>query len=172
MQSKCDRARKRCFPDRFKRPQPPCRSWSSVSSQHHCQSQSQSSCRYLPTSVRYCRRGAIRRLGRRPLPMLTKARVHSKSGQPTPPATEANNDRGTYSFIRKMMALPFLPESEIQPMFQRLQCQASEPLQPFAEYVSSTWIHGTTWVPSDWSVFKKAVRTNNDVEGWHHGLNR
>ena len=77
-----------------------------------------------------------------------------------------NNDRGTYSFITKMMALPFLPESEIQPMFQRLQCQASEPLQPFAEYVSSTW------GPSDWSVFKKAVRTNNDVEGWHHGLNR
>jgi hypothetical protein len=23
----------------------------------------------------------------------------------------------------------------------------------------------------DWSVFKQALRTNNDVEGWHHKLN-
>ena len=94
MQSKCDRARKRCFPDQFKRPQPPCRSWSSVSSQHHCQSQTQSCCRYLQTSVRYRRRGAIGRLRRRPLPMLTKARVHSKSSQPTPPTTEAKGPHG------------------------------------------------------------------------------
>ena len=27
-----------------------------------------------------------------------------------------------------------------------------------------------TWPPSSWSVFMKSVRTNNDVEGWHHGL--
>jgi len=70
------------------------------------------------------------------------------------------------------MALPFLPDREIEPMFQRLQSQASESLQPFTDYVSSTWITGETWDPSDWTVFKKAVRTNNDVEGWHHGLNR
>ena len=25
---------------------------------------------------------------------------------------------------------------------------------------------------ASWSVFKEAVRTNNDIEGWHHGLNR
>jgi hypothetical protein len=36
-----------------------------------------------------------------------------------------------------MMALPFLPENEIEPMFQGLQRQASESLQPFKEYVSS-----------------------------------
>jgi len=38
--------------------------------------------------------------------------------------------------------------------------------------MSSNWISGTTWSPSDWTVFKKAVRTNSDIEGWHHGLNR
>ena len=27
----------------------------------------------------------------------------------------------THSFIQKMMALPFLPEEEIEPIFQRLQ---------------------------------------------------
>lgn len=81
-----------------------------------------------------------------------------------------NHDHGTYSFIRKMMALPFLPEREIELMFQCLQCQASESLQPFTEYVSSNWIHGTTWGHSDWTAFKKAAHTN-DFEGWHHGLN-
>ena len=69
------------------------------------------------------------------------------------------------------MALPFLPENETEPMFQRLQNQASEPLKPFTDYVSSTWISGT-WRPTDWTVFKKAIRTNNDIEGWHHSLNR
>ena len=56
-------------------------------------------------------------------------------------------------------------------MFQRLQRQASEPLQQFTEYVNNTWINGT-WGPSDWTVLKKAIRTNNDVEDWHNGLNR
>ena len=61
------------------------------------------------------------------------------------------------------MALPFLPEEEIEPMFQRLQRHASEPLQQFTEYVNDTWINGT-WGPSDWTAFKKAIRSNNDVE--------
>ena len=56
-------------------------------------------------------------------------------------------------------------------MFQRLQRQASEPLQQFTEYVNNTWINGT-WRPSDWTAFKRAIRTNNDVEGWHNALNR
>ena len=71
-----------------------------------------------------------------------------------------------------MLALPLLPDTEIRPMFNRLQRQVPVPLQTFTEYVSSNWINGTTWSSSDWTVFKKAVRTNNDIEGWHHGLNR
>ena len=39
-----------------------------------------------------------------------------------------HNDRGTYNFIKKIMALPFFPEAEIQPIFQRLQREATEPL--------------------------------------------
>lgn len=53
------------------------------------------------------------------------------------------------------MALPFLPDSEIKPMFQRLQHKGSEPLQHFTEYVPSTCIHGTTLGPSDWTIFQK-----------------
>jgi len=56
-----------------------------------------------------------------------------------------------------MLALPFLPENEIQPMFNPIQPQAPITMQPFTEYVSSNWIHGTTWSPSDWTVFNKAT---------------
>ena len=71
------------------------------------------------------------------------------------------------------MALPFLPHGEIEPMFVRLHAQATTAiLQRFMEYISETWIYSNTWPPSSWSVFMKAVRTNNDVEGWHNSLNR
>ena len=26
--------------------------------------------------------------------------------------------------------------------------------------------------PKDWSVYRQPIRTNNDIEGWHHALNR
>ena len=71
------------------------------------------------------------------------------------------------------MVLPFLPAAEINPMFQQLQRQAYSPaLINLTNYVYNTWINSTLWSPANWTVFKQAVRTNNDVEGWHHGLNR
>ena len=71
------------------------------------------------------------------------------------------------------MALPFLPYKKIAPMLGTLEGQASTPkLQEFTEYVKSTWVESETWPPSSWSVYMQAVRTNNDVEGWHHGLHR
>ena len=45
-------------------------------------------------------------------------------------------------------------------------------VQHFVQYVRATWIDGRTWTPSSWTVFMQSVRTNNDVEGWHHGLHR
>ena len=84
-----------------------------------------------------------------------------------------NEDNGTHRFLRKVMALPFLPHGAIQPMFERLREDAPPgPIQQLMEYVSLTWISNTTWPPSSWSVFMLSVRTNNDVEGWHHGLHR
>ena len=71
------------------------------------------------------------------------------------------------------MALAFLPELEITPMFEILRQEATTaPLQRFVEYVADIWIYGNTWPPSSWSIFMMAVRTNNDIEGWHHALNR
>ncbi|XP_022809866.1 uncharacterized protein LOC111346869, partial [Stylophora pistillata] len=39
-------------------------------------------------------------------------------------------------------------------------------------YLEHNWIVNNIWPPSCWSVCLSAIRTNNDVEGWHNGLNR
>jgi len=71
------------------------------------------------------------------------------------------------------MALPFLPEGEIRPMFEQLRAEAAtDQLKQFAEYIVETWIDSNTWPPSRWSVFQMTVRTDNDIEGWHNGLHR
>lgn len=64
------------------------------------------------------------------------------------------NDRGTYNFIRQVMALP------------------SGSLQQFTQYVRVTWIENNTWRLSSVCVFMQSVRTNDDIKCWHHGLNR
>nr|XP_058965772.1 uncharacterized protein LOC131792421 [Pocillopora verrucosa] len=82
-----------------------------------------------------------------------------------------NNNRGMYRYLRQIMALAFPPEDEIEPMFEHLKAQAAtDQLRQFVEYVSQTWIHNQTWPPSSWSVYIMAIRSNNDIEGWHHGL--
>ena len=49
----------------------------------------------------------------------------------------------------------------------------TECLSDFMEYVSRTWVHcNASWPPSCWSVYLCSVRANNNVEGWHHSLNR
>ena len=47
-----------------------------------------------------------------------------------------------------------------------------EPLQKFVSYIEENWICSTVWPPKCWSVFMQSIRTNNDIEGWHHTLNR
>jgi len=74
---------------------------------------------------------------------------------------------------KKIMVLPFLPAPEIDPAFQRLRLKATtDALEELVEYISETWISSTVFPSKDWSVYGQAIRTNNDVEGWHNGLNR
>ena len=82
-----------------------------------------------------------------------------------------NNNRRMYRYLRQIMALAFPPEDEIELMFEHLKAQAAtDQLRQFVEYVSQTWIHNQTWPPSSWRVYMMAIRSNNDIEGWHHGL--
>ena len=74
-----------------------------------------------------------------------------------------------YVFMRKLMALPFLPHEHILPAFHKLSEQASalaqEPLPELINYISCTWMYSSIWKPHQWSVYNETVRTNNEVEG-------
>ena len=69
------------------------------------------------------------------------------------------------------MALPFLPEEQIIPVFDTLKEQATTHMQPLVQYVEDTWILSTVFKPSNWCVFMQRIRTNNDLEGYHRRLN-
>ena len=68
------------------------------------------------------------------------------------------------------MVLPLIPSEDIMASFQWLEAQAPEDdrLKELFAYVKKTWIDGSLWTPASWCVYGRTIRTNNDVEGWHH----
>lgn len=77
-----------------------------------------------------------------------------------------------YEDVRQLLALPYLPAEKISRAFHRIRRHSVDAdLNLLYDYVERTWIGGAQWPPSAWSVFRATVRTNNDVEGWHHRLN-
>ena len=71
------------------------------------------------------------------------------------------------------MALPFLPQHEIEPMFNTLSLLVQDPpLCNLVEYIKDQWIESQIFPPTNWSIYQQAIRTNNDIEGWHNALNR
>ena len=73
---------------------------------------------------------------------------------------------------RKLMALPLLPAEHIRSTFAHIKpASMTPPLEKLWKYMLDTWINGKIWTPVDWSVYGVAIRTNNDVEGWHTRLN-
>ena len=82
-------------------------------------------------------------------------------------------DRATNGYIRRLMALPFLPHETIAATFDSLKPEAkTEPLQQFVSYIEKDWIRSTVWPPKCLIVFMQSTKTNNDIEGWHHSRNR
>ena len=74
------------------------------------------------------------------------------------------------------MALCYLPQEHIQPSFRRLK-ERIDPeqlpkLMDLTKYIEKTWITSSVWPVHSWSVFMRPIRTNNDVEWWHHRLNK
>ena len=84
-----------------------------------------------------------------------------------------SNDDGVYKYLRKLMALPFLPDHQITPIFHVLKAKTEDAtMHQLLAYMKSQWIDTDIFPPACWSVYKEAVRTNNDLEGWHNSLNR
>lgn len=75
--------------------------------------------------------------------------------------------------IQKLLCLPYLPDGKIRNVFEYLERQAPEDVGRLNEYVLRTWIgEKALWQPSQWSVYGRAIRTNNDCEGLHNRWNR
>lgn len=76
------------------------------------------------------------------------------------------------SSVRRLFGLPFLPHWLISRTFRFLSNLAhTGELMELHRYVNDTWVEGNQWRPRDWCVFRRDIRTNNDLEGWHHRLN-
>ncbi|XP_076059340.1 uncharacterized protein LOC143035960 [Oratosquilla oratoria] len=87
-------------------------------------------------------------------------------------APACRNDEDTHKLCHQFLALPYLPQEHIRPMFERLATHASTSLlTPLVDYIRINWIENSLWNPETWSIFKQPIRTNNDVEGWHGVLN-
>ena len=82
-------------------------------------------------------------------------------------------DRATDGHLRQLKALLFLPHETIAATFDSLKPEATtEPLQQFVSYIEENWIRSTVSPPMCWSVFMQSIRTNYEIWGWNHSLNR
>lgn len=67
---------------------------------------------------------------------------------------------------RKLLALPYLPPGQIRGAFVNLrQFANTPPLRQLLQYVEETWINSDVRGICEGSVFRLAVRTDNDVGG-------
>lgn len=85
----------------------------------------------------------------------------------------AYNERGdVFSFVRQVLALPFLPPEHVEETFHHLDRKANnDQLDSLMDYVWRQWIRNPTFPIKNWSVFMLSVRTNNNLEGWHNRIN-
>ena len=67
-----------------------------------------------------------------------------------------NDEESVKVFIRKILALRFLPHEHIIPTFNIISNEVSHQptLNELCDYVKDTWIEGN-WSPEDWSVFNR-----------------
>ena len=83
-----------------------------------------------------------------------------------------NSDDKTHKYIKKLLAVPYLPAEHINTVFIALQEKAvTEPPQELTTYISNTWLNSSIWPITSRSVFGHYTRTKNDVEGWHLIMN-
>ena len=86
-------------------------------------------------------------------------------------------DDTVHRLCKLLFALPFLPACEIATVSDKLERKAlrvdhfADNLSVLFTYVRQTCLDSTVWPPHSWSVYKRPIRTNNDLEGWHFRLN-
>ena len=82
--------------------------------------------------------------------------------------TAYDQKKSVHIFVRKLLALPYLPSDHMQPAFNQLvqtTFSASAAIKLLVTYLTNTWFNNRVWTVQQWSVYRQSVRTNNDVEG-------
>ena len=75
--------------------------------------------------------------------------------------------------IQQLICLPYVPADKIVGVFNHIRGSAPDKLEPLFAYFFKTWLsENALWPPKCWSVFYKAIRTNNDLEGTHNRWTR
>lgn len=74
------------------------------------------------------------------------------------------------------MALPNLPPNHVKDSFDQLKLRLpvsehTNALRELFAYFETNWVNSAKTPPETWSTWRRAVRTNNNVEGWHNRLN-
>lgn len=87
------------------------------------------------------------------------------------PKNEREN-RTVRKWVRRLQCLHLLPGDFITPVFELIQKKVPSSLNPFLDYIEKVWIRSKILKPEFWTSFRKAIRTNNDAEGWHLRINR
>ncbi|KAG0727898.1 hypothetical protein GWK47_033651 [Chionoecetes opilio] len=80
-----------------------------------------------------------------------------------------HNSDSTQKFCRQLMALPFLPVTEIPGMFVEFSDSTEDSSQCYKDlvnFVKSTWLESSLWPPPSWCVYKRPIRSKSDVDGW------
>ena len=79
--------------------------------------------------------------------------------------------KGVYSFVRLILALPFLPAAHIGRTLAMLEGRASTPETTLlVTYIDRQWVRSSVFPVSTWSVYGRTTRSNNDVEGNYASL--
>lgn len=84
--------------------------------------------------------------------------------------TVYNSDENIKELMKKLLALPFLPQEVVAETFYQIECepviQKHACLQILCAYFEHTWIDGAFPVPL-WNQYGQRMKTNFEMEGWH-----
>ena len=78
--------------------------------------------------------------------------------------------------VEKTMALPFPSHRRMVQIFENIKAtiensSSQDQLKQLLQFVDQTWYKSPIGKPLDICAFKRLVRTNNGVEGYHRRLN-
>ncbi|XP_071118353.1 uncharacterized protein [Haliotis cracherodii] len=89
-------------------------------------------------------------------------------------ATEYTSVEEVKKVVRRASALPLVPLDMVEDVWADAIADSPQSVKVtrFMDYITTTWVEGS-WSKDLWNHFgNQGRRTNNNLEGWHHHLNK